>query len=115
MGQAGGEFTMGRPKGNSPRGPADFAFIIHPIDPKADVRRKYKLLGTVLPAPAIDFFSRFFPPVYISRIEGIRSAATGATVGGWFVACPLTPARMLSLPEAAVYRKIIQAGRMAPA
>ncbi len=94
-------------------GPYDFAFIIHPIDPKADVKRKYPLLGAVLPVPAIHFFSQFFPPVFISRIEGIRSERTGRTVGGWFVACPLTPEMMMSLSVERVYRKIIQAGRLA--
>lgn len=94
-------------------GPYDFAFIIHPLDPKADVKRKYPLLGTLLPVPAIHFLSQFFPPVYISRIEGVRSEATGRTVGGWFVACPLTPERMMALPVERVYRKIIQAGRLA--
>ena len=94
-------------------GPADFAFIIHPIDPKADVKRKYKLLGTILPVAAINFFSQFFPPVFISRIEGVQSKKTGKTVGGWFLACPFTPERMLALPESAVYRKIIQTGKLA--
>jgi len=101
----------GQVHGNA--GPYDFAFIIHPIDPKEDVKRKYPLLGTLLPVPAIHFFSQFFPPVYISRIEGVRSESTGRTVGGWFVACPLTPERMMSLPVERVYRKIIQAGRLA--
>jgi len=94
-------------------GQGDFAFIIHPIDPKADVKRKFKFLGTVLPVSAINFFSQFFPPVYLSRIEGIRSETTGKTVGGWLIACPLTPERMTSLPVPAVYRRIIQAGKMA--
>jgi fatty aldehyde-generating acyl-ACP reductase len=90
-----------------------FAFIIHPIDPKRDVSRKYPRLGRTLPAWMIDFFSLFFPPVYISEITGVQSAATGDFVRGWFVACPLTPKRMMSLPPAVVYRKIIQTGRMA--
>lgn len=85
----------------------NFAFIIHPLDPKRDVQRKFPLLGKLLPTPAINFFSRFFPPVYISHITGIRSAATGNEVEGWFVACPFTPQRMLSLPPQTVYRKII--------
>jgi fatty aldehyde-generating acyl-ACP reductase len=90
-----------------------FAFIIHPIDPKRDVSRKFPLLGRVLTERQIDFFSTFFPPVYISEIEGITSAATGKVIRGWFVACPYTPSRMLALPEHTVYRKIIQTGRMA--
>ena len=90
-----------------------FAFIIHPIDPKQDVSRKFPLLGRVLSERQIDFFSTFFPPVYISEIEGVVSASTGKQIKGWFVACPYTPRRMLELPEGVVYRKIIQTGRMA--
>ena len=90
-----------------------FAFIIHPIDPKRDVSRKFPLLGRVLNERQIDFFSTFFPPVYISEIEGIASQSTGKEINGWFVACPYTPRRMMELPEQAVYRKIIQTGRLA--
>jgi fatty aldehyde-generating acyl-ACP reductase len=90
-----------------------FAFIIHPIDPKRDVSRKFPFLGRVLTERQIDFFSTFFPPVYISQIEGITSQATGKVINGWFIACPYTPRRMMQLPEQAVYRKIIQTGRMA--
>lgn len=90
-----------------------FAFIIHPIDPKRDVSRKFPLLGKYLTVKQINFFSTFFPPVYISEITGIRSVATGKEIKGWFVACPYTPARMLELPEKTVYRKIIQTGLLA--
>jgi predicted amino acid dehydrogenase len=90
-----------------------FAFIIHPIDPKRDVSRKYPLLGKILSENQINFFSTFFPPVYISEIEGIKSEATGKQIKGWFLACPFTPKRMLELPEKVVYRKIIQTGRLA--
>ncbi len=90
-----------------------FAFIIHPIDPKRDVSRKFPLLGKYLTVGQINFFSTFFPPVYISEITGIRSAATGAEIKGWFVACPYTPQRMLELPPPVVYRKIIQTGQLA--
>lgn len=90
-----------------------FAFIIHPIDPKRDVSRKFPLLGKILTERQIDFFSTYFPPVYISEIDGITSESTGKQIKGWFIACPYTPRRMLSLPEQTVYRKIIQTGRMA--
>jgi fatty aldehyde-generating acyl-ACP reductase len=90
-----------------------FAFIIHPIDPKRDVSRKFPLAGRIFSERQINFLSTFFPPVYISEIEGIRSTSTGKQIKGWFLACPLTPARMLQLPEKVVYRKIIQTGRLA--
>ncbi len=90
-----------------------FAFIIHPIDPKRDVSRKFPLLGKVLTDRQIDFFSTFFPPVYLSEIEGIQSEVTGKCVKGWFIACPYTPRRMRELPVRTVYNKIIQCGRLA--
>ena len=90
-----------------------FAFIIHPIDPKRDVSRKYPFLGKILTERQIDFFSTFFPPVFISEIEGITSAASRKQIKGWFIACPYTPRRMLELPERTVYQKIIQTGRLA--
>ena len=90
-----------------------FAFIIHPIDPKRDVSRKFPLLGRLLNERQIDFFSTFFPPVFISEIDGITSQATGKEIKGWFLACPYTPRRMVELPERTVYRKIIQTGRLA--
>ncbi|HUN22833.1 MAG TPA: hypothetical protein PK299_06855 [Anaerolineales bacterium] len=91
----------------------NFAFIIHPIDPKRDVSRKFPLLGKVLSERWIHFFSTYFPPVYISKIEGIRSTHTGEEIGGWFVACPYTPQRMLDLPVKTVYGKVVQTGKMA--
>ncbi len=89
-----------------------FAFIIHPINPKRDVSRKYPLLGK-LPAWLIDYLSLFFPPVYISEITGIQSVKNGRKIKGWFVACPFTPSRMMSLPPKVVYKKVIQTGRLA--
>jgi predicted amino acid dehydrogenase len=91
----------------------NFAFVIHPVDPKKDVSRKFPLLGKHLPVGAINFLSRYFPPVYISHITGVRSQATGNEIEGWFVACPLTPQRSLELPPPTVYKKVIQTGRLA--
>lgn len=90
-----------------------FAFIIHPIQIKRDVQRKYPFLGSVLTEGQINFFSRFFPPVYLSEIEGIRSAATGRELRGWLIACPFTPPTMMNLPVETVYKKIVACGEMA--
>ncbi|RMF81124.1 MAG: shikimate dehydrogenase [Chloroflexi bacterium] len=90
-----------------------FAFIIHPIDIKKDVSRKYPLLGKILTERQINFFSRFFPPVYISEVTGIRSIATGRELRGWLIACPFTPPTMMSLPVETVYKKIEACGHMA--
>lgn len=90
-----------------------FAFIIHPIQIKRDVARKYPLLGKILSEKQINFFSRFFPPVYLSHIDGARSLETGRELKGWLIACPFTPPTMMSLPEKVVYDKITACGHMA--
>jgi predicted amino acid dehydrogenase len=90
-----------------------FAFIIHPIDPKRDVSRKYPFLGKIFTEGQINFLSTFFPPVYVSEIDGIKSETTNTEIKGWFIACPFTPQRMLELPQQTVYRKIIQTGHLA--
>ncbi len=90
-----------------------FAFIIHPLDPKRDVARKYPFLGKILPEEAIHFLSRFWPPLRISHITGACSEATGEEIEGWLIAVPYTAQRMLSLPTREVYRKIIAAGHLA--
>jgi fatty aldehyde-generating acyl-ACP reductase len=89
-----------------------FAFMIHPIEPKKDVARRFPLLGR-LPSAVIDYFSSFFPPVCLSHVTGIRSAATGKEIDGWLVACPMTPRRMLQVSVSTAYRKLIQTGRLA--
>jgi fatty aldehyde-generating acyl-ACP reductase len=90
-----------------------FAFVIHPVDPKRDVARKYPRLARALPAGLVHFFSRFWPPVYLSHITGVRSEATGKEIEGWLLACPVTARQALELPTWTVYNKIIETGRLA--
>lgn len=90
----------------------NFAFIIHPLDPRRDASRKYPALARV-PGWLIEWLSVFYPPVFISEIQGLRSQATGYEAQGWFVACPLSARMMLKLPPSLVYSKIIQSGRYA--
>ena len=90
-----------------------FACVIHPLNPKQDVARKYPLLGKVLSTPLIHFLSRFWPPVYLSHITGVRSEATGKEIEGWLLACPFTARQMLQLPPQTAYKKIVQTGGLA--
>lgn len=90
-----------------------FAFIFHPIDIKKDVSRKLPFLGKILSEKQINYFSRFFPPVYISEITGIRSMDNGRELKGWFIACPFTPPTMMSLPVETVYNKLVACGHKA--
>ena len=89
-----------------------FGFCIHPIDPRRDVKRKFPLLGRTLPLSWIHFLSRYFPPLYISQINGLRSQ-TDVEAQGWFVACPMTPERLLTVPTRVAYNKIVRTGQLA--
>ena len=88
-----------------------FAFVIHPIDVRRDVARKYPI-AKYLPEVVVAAGIRHIPPSVVSHITGIRSA-TGEEAEGWFIACPLTPRQLLSLPTEVVYKKLIQCGRIA--
>lgn len=88
-----------------------FGFILHPLDVRRDVAKKFRLLSC-LPLRWLDFLSGYFPPVYLSHVTGIRSAL-GPEAEGWLVACPLTPRAMKGFPLRRVYRQIIRAGQLA--
>lgn len=90
-----------------------FAFIIHPINPKRDISRKYPWLGRIANDWMIEHISPFFPPVFLSQVEGVTSTSTGKEIKGWLIACPLSPQHFWGLPEKRVYRKIIETGRLA--
>lgn len=90
-----------------------FAFIIHPVQIKKHVALKYPLLGRLLSEKQVNFFSRFFPPVYVSEVTGARSLETGREIKGWFIAAPYTPPTMMSLPIGEVYDKLVACGHLA--
>jgi len=89
-----------------------FAFILHPLNAKRDVARRYPLLAQVLPPALIRAGARAWPPLVLSRITGMRSAETGKGIEGWLLACPLTARQMLELPPQVVYDKVVRAGRL---
>ncbi|MDO8683353.1 MAG: SDR family NAD(P)-dependent oxidoreductase [Armatimonadota bacterium] len=88
-----------------------FGFIMHPLDAKRDIARKYPFVK-FLPESWVEWGLEHKGPMLISHITGVKSA-TGAEAEGWFVGCPLTPKQMLSLPVDFVYKKIIDAGKIA--
>jgi predicted amino acid dehydrogenase len=88
-----------------------FAFIIHPLDAKRDIARKFPI-AKLFPEKTIEWAMKHKDPFVVSHITGIRSA-TGAEAEGWFIGCPLTPRQLLELPIDFVWSKLIKAGKMA--
>ncbi|HSV72507.1 MAG TPA: shikimate dehydrogenase [Chthonomonadales bacterium] len=88
-----------------------FAFIIHPIDARRDVARKYPV-ARYLPVPCIEWFLKRHRPLCVAHVTGVRSVV-GPEAEGWFIGCPLTPRQFLSLPVEDVYAKLVECGRIA--
>jgi fatty aldehyde-generating acyl-ACP reductase len=82
-----------------------FAFIIHPINVRQDMSRKYPFMAK-WPEPLICGAVRHLPPSVVSHITGVVSK-TGTELEGWFIACPLTPHQLLTLPPETVYKKLL--------
>lgn len=88
-----------------------FAFIIHPIEARRDVARRYPLLG-LLPERALEWLLRYRKPMAVAEMTGIRSVH-GTEAVGWLVGCPLTPRMFLELPLDFVYDRLEECGRIA--
>jgi predicted amino acid dehydrogenase len=89
-----------------------FAFIIHPIDVRRDVARKYPI-ARYLPERVVEWLMmKLFKPRVISHITGVKSL-TGVEAEGWLVGCPLSPRQILELDEEFVFDTIAECGRVA--
>lgn len=88
-----------------------WAFIIHPIDLRRDMAKKYAI-AKYLPQFLLEGFVRKTPPRVVSHITGVKSA-TGVEAEGWFIGCPLSPRQFIELDQQFVYDKIIQSGKIA--
>lgn len=91
----------------------EFAFIIHPIDAKRDVSRKYPI-AKYLPTPVIEWFIKGRDPVIVADMVGIHSKM-GREAHGQMIACPLTPRQMVTLPIDFVWDKLQKCGEMVQA
>ena len=88
-----------------------FAFIIHPVDVRRDLARKFPL-AAYAPLPFLEATVRHIPPMVTSHIVGIKSK-TGVEAEGWFIVCPLTPTQLLTFPPEVVYAKLQRCAEIA--
>ncbi len=87
-----------------------FGFVLHPLY-VSQYAQKFPFTR-FLPDRLVEAAFRAVPPFEASHITGIVSA-TGARSEGWFIALPWTPRVLLAAPPDLVYRRLIQAGRIA--
>ncbi len=70
-----------------------FAFLVHPLDLKRDVARKYPFVK-VMPAKWVEALLWRMRPKVLGKITGVKSI-TGAETEGWLIAVPMTAQMML--------------------
>ena len=98
---------------NKPRDVAQFAFVIHPLS--VDNIFNHPLLRYLrfLPSRLIERLVANMRPLYLSRITGVRSEATGQEVEGFLISLGATPRELMRRKPGFTYRRLIVASRMA--
>ncbi len=90
-----------------------FAFVIHPLSVKFIRQNKYLRWTKVLPDSLVETAIAYLPPMYLSRITGGQSPATGQRVEGYLYTLGATPRRMMQNGERFTYSRLNTAARMA--
>lgn len=90
-----------------------FAFVIHPLSLKFIQKSPRFWWTRYLPGPLVERFAAELPPMYLSRITGIQSPATGQKVEGFLITLGATPREFLRRDPAFAYRRLIKASRIA--
>lgn len=80
-----------------------FCFVIHPLSFDDVVRYEPGAAGKG--RPIVAKILEWMPAYAAARVTGVR-APDGRATEGWFVAVPLLPEQMLTLPREEVYRRI---------
>ncbi|MBI3943850.1 MAG: serine carboxypeptidase [Chloroflexi bacterium] len=100
------------PQGGQP-GKNLFAFVIHPLRTEDIFKNKMLRWLRFLPSAWIERAVANISPIYLSRIRGVRSKATGQEVEGILLSLGATPRELMRRHPSFAYRRLIRAARMA--
>jgi predicted amino acid dehydrogenase len=98
---------------NEPRDVARFAFVIHPLSVDNVFRHPQLKYLRFLPDRLVERVMANMRPLYLSRITGVRSPATGKEVEGYLITLGATPREFMRRRPGFTYRRLIVASRMA--
>jgi predicted amino acid dehydrogenase len=90
-----------------------FAFVIHPLSVRFIHQHRWFRWTQALPDELVEAVSAFLPPIYLSRITGALSPATGQKVEGVLLSLGATPRQMMARGERFTYDRLNRAARMA--
>lgn len=90
-----------------------FAFVIHPLNVSFIHAHPWFRWTRYLPDALVETVAAYFPPIYIGKVTGVRSAATGQRVEGYLISLGATPRQMMRHGERFTYKRLNQAAHMA--
>lgn len=90
-----------------------FAFVIHPLSIKFIHNDKRFRWTKLLPDTLVESFAARLPPMYLSRITGGVSPATGQRIEGHLISLGATPRQMMNHGERFTYDQLNKAARIA--
>ncbi|PDW03154.1 serine carboxypeptidase [Candidatus Viridilinea mediisalina] len=97
----------------NPRPRPKFAFVIHPLRTSLIANHPRFRWTRHLPERLVERMAAYMPPLYVSKIRGIRSTATGEEAEGFLLSLGTTPREMMRREPSFTYRRLIRAARMA--
>jgi predicted amino acid dehydrogenase len=98
---------------NEPRDVARFAFVIHPLSVDFIFNHPQLRYLRFLPSRLLEWLMANLRPLYLSRITGLRSMATGREAEGYLLGLGATPRELMRRKPGFTYRRLIVASRMA--
>ncbi|MGD8464108.1 MAG: serine carboxypeptidase [Anaerolineae bacterium] len=98
---------------NEPEDVARFAFVIHPLSVDYIFNHPQLKYLRFLPNRLVERLVAQTRPMYLSRVTGVRSAATGQKVEGYLLGLGATPRELMRHKPGFTYRRLIVASRMA--
>ncbi|BAM00614.1 MULTISPECIES: serine carboxypeptidase [Caldilinea] len=90
-----------------------FAFVIHPLNVGFIHKHPLFRWTRYLPDELVEEVAAYLPPMYLSRITGGVSEATGQRIEGHLITLGATPRMMMKHDAAFTYRRLNQAARLA--
>mgnify|MGYP001062729029 CR=1 FL=1 len=90
-----------------------FAFVIHPLSARYIANHPRFRFTRRLPERLVERVAAYMPPMFISRIRGIRSRATGEEIEGLLFSLGATPRELMRRDTSFTYRRLIKCARMA--
>lgn len=88
-----------------------FAFVIHPLSKRNIFKHPILRHLRWLPQDWVEWAVAYLPPMYLSRMRGIQSEATGQKVEGYLYSLGATPRQMIQHDPSFTYKRLLQIAR----